>query len=223
MCIRDRINSAPSPPEDEKGEDTPIKIPKKRGRKPKNANIPKNDDEALYQPPVKLPTPNDKALSTSSKKGYLKDFGLEDKSEIPEHLRKLTKRQRTALRDEPDYKEDVVFLSLPDKKPRKKRAKEVTEEQQLRKIENENRRKLHMQRMVEEQKKQVVDKILNEAGRKQKQRKEKEENQEKIKAERRKKRLPEDEPIIRYHMSNRITQLYLPAGIEAKDLFRYGV
>jgi hypothetical protein len=94
----------------------------------------------------------------------------------------------------------------------------VTEDQQLKKIEMEAKRKLHMQKMIEEQKKLTVDKILNDAGRKKKIRKEAEERRnERI----RRRVLPEGDQIIKIIATQKGTHLVLPQGLKGEDLFNY--
>mmetsp|Transcript_41033 Transcript_41033/g.47680 ORF Transcript_41033/g.47680 Transcript_41033/m.47680 type:complete len:85 (+) Transcript_41033:209-463(+) len=77
---------------------------------------------------------------------------------------------------------------------------------------------MHTQKMVEEQKKQIVDRILNEAGRKQRMRKEKEEQDDLKKQNYKYRVLPEGEVGIKYISKRDGNFLVLPSTMIATDL-----
>jgi len=145
------------------------------------------------------------------------------------NAKKLTKRQRSQLKKHtgpvevgPEIIGDMMeepLLSLPDKKPRKRKNLFLTEEQQIKKLENMNKRKIHTQRLIEEQKKQTIDKILNEAGRKQKQRREKEEKSAREKENRKFRKLPEGEVAIKLVSTKDGNYLILPETFNPMSLF----
>ncbi|KAL4487567.1 hypothetical protein ABPG72_017356 [Tetrahymena utriculariae] len=116
-------------------------------------------------------------------------------SEDPNY-QKLTKRQKNIVKNNMSGQVDTEYLQLPNQSSRKKN-KFVTEEDQMKKIEKEEKRRAQMQKQIEDLKRQTVDKILNEAGTKQKKRKEKEEIEKDNKINHQYRKLPQDMPRIR--------------------------
>ena len=68
---------------------------------------------------------------------------------------------------------------------------------------------------MEEQKRQTVERILNEAGRKQKQRKEREEQKLKEKTNHKYRKLPEGDIVVRYKTNKDGSQLLLDRRLDA--------
>jgi predicted dithiol-disulfide oxidoreductase (DUF899 family) len=85
-------------------------------------------------------------------------------------------------------------------------------------METANKRKMLNQKLQEEQKKLTINKILNEAGRKQRMRKEKEDRDQKEKANYQYKTLPNGEVGIKYISKGDHSFLVLPEGFEAQKL-----
>ncbi|KAL4437644.1 hypothetical protein ABPG74_017882 [Tetrahymena malaccensis] len=116
-------------------------------------------------------------------------------SEDPNY-QKLTKRQKNIVKNNMSGQVETEYLQLPNQSSRKKN-KFVTEEDQMKKIEKEEKRRAQMQKQIEDLKRQTVDKILNEAGTKQKKRKEKEEIEKDNKINHQYRKLPQGMPRIR--------------------------
>jgi hypothetical protein len=75
-----------------------------------------------------------------------------------ENSKKLLRKYRS------DIEQDTYFSELPN--GNKKQKKELTEDDILKKNDQIMKRKLHAKKMLEEEKRQTIEKILNEDGRK---------------------------------------------------------
>ncbi|EGR26951.1 hypothetical protein IMG5_204020 [Ichthyophthirius multifiliis] len=117
---------------------------------------------------------------------------------------KLTQRQKNIIKntvanqfgvtDQQQQQQQQQELQLEDKK----KKKDLTEEDLIKKQEKEEKRRLQMQKQIENLKKQTVDKILNEAGTKQKKRKEREQQETNQRTHYQYRQLHPNEPRITY-------------------------
>jgi len=146
--------------------------------------------------------------------------GVTDINSLNIDMNKLTRRQKAQLKNQANLDIDIEepLFQLPDKKSKKKKEDLLTEEQQVKKMEIANKRKILNQKLQEEQKKKTINKILNEAGRKQKQRKEQEERSLKEKDTHKFRTLPEGEVGIKYVSSAAGIFLKLPEGFNTQEL-----
>ncbi|KRW99163.1 hypothetical protein PPERSA_07406 [Pseudocohnilembus persalinus] len=124
----------------------------------------------------------------------------------------LTKRQKNLLSHD-----TLEFSALPER-GKKKRNDYSEEEDQLKRTEREEKRRAQMAQQQENQKWQVVDQILNDSGRKQKQRKEKEERELFNKMNHIYRSLPKDDIKIRYICNKNKHQIELSESLSSNVL-----
>eukprot|EP00828_Plagiopyla_frontata_P045305 TRINITY_DN7712_c0_g1_i6.p1 TRINITY_DN7712_c0_g1~~TRINITY_DN7712_c0_g1_i6.p1 ORF type:complete len:456 (-),score=72.18 TRINITY_DN7712_c0_g1_i6:60-1427(-) len=140
--------------------------------------------------------------------------------------KKLTKRQKNILMKNQVITEEVndfeePLLSLPERRRKVRKNKKVlTEEEQIKKLQMEEKRKQQFKKMNEEKRQQVVDQILNEHGRQKIKRNKEELKKDMEKQAHKFRQLPENDIKIKYISTSQGQQLVLDKKLAGVNILK---